>query len=102
MSCAASVVWSHPVLSYCYTEHGHRCGVTLWGHITTVAMFRSGQLGRCRTIAACPQVLQVMMAQVSGVSEPYGHALETREPSRIGRPAKPFYILEVCDPQRSM
>jgi hypothetical protein len=37
----------------------------------------------------------------SGVSETCGHALETREFSHIGRPAKPFFILEVCGPQRS-
>jgi hypothetical protein len=41
-----------------------------------------------------------MMAQVSDVSKTCEHALETHEPSRIGRPAKPFSILEVCDPQR--
>jgi hypothetical protein len=27
------------------------------------------------------------------------HVLETRESSRIGRLAKPFFILEVCGPQ---
>jgi hypothetical protein len=62
----------------------------------------SGQLGRRRTVAACLHVLQVMMAQVSGVSEHMRVRLETRKPSRIGRSAKPFFILEVCDPQRSV
>jgi hypothetical protein len=42
-----------------------------------------------------------MMAQVLGVSVTCVHALETRESSRIGRPSKPFFILEVCGPQRA-
>jgi hypothetical protein len=40
------------------------------------------------------------MAQVSGVSITCGHASETRGASRIGRPGKHFFILEVCGPQR--
>jgi hypothetical protein len=44
MSCTASAVWSRPVSSPCYIEHGQRYGVVLTGRITTVAMFRSGQL----------------------------------------------------------
>jgi hypothetical protein len=56
MSYATSVSWSHPVLSYCYTEHGQRHGVTLPGCITTVAISRSG-----------PHILQVMMAHVLDV-----------------------------------
>jgi hypothetical protein len=36
---------------------------------------------------------------VSGVSVTCGHTLETRESSRIGRPAKPFLILKVFGPQ---
>jgi hypothetical protein len=39
------------------------------------------------------------VAQVSGVSITCGHALETHESSRLGRPSKPFFILEVCGPQ---
>jgi hypothetical protein len=42
-----------------------------------------------------------MMAQMSGISVTCGHALETHESSRIGRPSKPFIIIEVCGPQRA-
>jgi hypothetical protein len=101
MSFVASAAWSRLVLSYCCIEHGQRHGVALSGHTTTVAMSRSSQLGRHRTVATCLHILQVMMAQVSGVSKTCGSALEIHEPSRIGRPAKPLFILEVCDPQRS-
>jgi hypothetical protein len=45
MSCTTSVVWSHSVLSLCCTEHGQRRGAVLLGHINTIVMFRSGQLG---------------------------------------------------------
>jgi hypothetical protein len=41
ISCAASTAWSHPILSYCYTEHNQQRGVVLSGRITTVAMSRS-------------------------------------------------------------
>jgi hypothetical protein len=41
------------------------------------------------------------MAQVSDVSVPCEHALETHESSGIGRPTKPFFILEVYGPQRA-
>jgi hypothetical protein len=57
MSCAASTAWSRPVLLYRCTEHGQRCGVALLGRITTVAMSRSGHLGRCCIIAASPHIL---------------------------------------------
>jgi hypothetical protein len=101
ISCATSAVWSHPILSHYCTKHGQRRGVAMSGHITTVAISESGQLCRWCTIAACPHVLQTMMAQVSGISVTCGHTLETRESSRIGRPAKPFLILKVCGPQRA-
>jgi hypothetical protein len=44
MSCTTSAAWSCPVSLPCCTEHGQRCGVVLVGHITTVAMSKSGQL----------------------------------------------------------
>jgi hypothetical protein len=50
MSCTASAAWSRPVLSFCYTEHGPSRGVVLSGHITAVAMSRSGQLDRRCTV----------------------------------------------------
>jgi hypothetical protein len=65
MSCTASAVWSRPISSPCYTEHGQRCGAVLSGRITTVAMSRSGQLSR---------------------------RLETREPSYAPRAVNPFFI----------
>jgi hypothetical protein len=54
MSCTTSVAWSHSVSSPCYTEHGQRCGAVLSGCITTIAMFRSGQMGmRCTVESNC-------------------------------------------------
>jgi hypothetical protein len=50
MSCTMSAVWSRPVLSLCCIEHGPYRGVVLSDHITSVAMSRSGQLGRRCTI----------------------------------------------------
>jgi hypothetical protein len=38
------------------------------------------------------------MVQVLGALETHEHALETYEPSHIGRPAMPFFIHEACDP----
>jgi hypothetical protein len=102
ISCVMSAVWSRSILSHCYIEHGQRRGVALLGRITTVAIYKSGQLGRWCTVAACPHILRPMMTQVSDVSVICGHALETHEPSRIGRPAKHFFIIDVCGPQRAM
>jgi hypothetical protein len=45
-----SAVWSHPVLSICYTEHSSYHGAVLSDHIISVTMFRSGQLSRCCTV----------------------------------------------------
>jgi hypothetical protein len=42
------------------------------------------------------------MTQVSGVSITCEHTLKTCELSRIGRSAKPFFILEVCNQQRAV
>jgi hypothetical protein len=38
------------------------------------------------------------MALMSGVLETCAHALETYEPSCMGRLAKPFFILKACSP----
>jgi hypothetical protein len=46
MSFLVSPAWSHPVLSLYYTEHGMSCDAVLLGYITTIAIFRSGQLGQ--------------------------------------------------------
>jgi hypothetical protein len=50
MSCTTSAAWSHPVLSFCCTEHDLYRGAVLSGRITSVAMPRSDQLGRRYTI----------------------------------------------------
>jgi hypothetical protein len=50
MSCPVSTVWNRSVLSLYCTEHGPSHDVVLSGHITTVAMSKSGQLGRCCTV----------------------------------------------------
>jgi hypothetical protein len=50
ISCTASAAWSRPVLSLCYTEPDPSRGAVLSGRITTVAMSRSGQLGRRCTV----------------------------------------------------
>jgi hypothetical protein len=54
----------------------------------------------CINGVACPHVLQAIIAQVSGILETCGYALETREPSRIGMPTKLFFILKACGPLR--
>jgi hypothetical protein len=100
MSYAASAVWSHPILLHCCTKYGQRCGVALSGCITTVTISKSGQLGRRYIVAACLHVLRAMMAQVSDILVTCEHALETCEPTCIGRSAKPFFTLEVCGPHR--
>jgi hypothetical protein len=50
MSYTTSAAWSRPVLSLCCTKHGPSRGAVLSGHITVVAMSRSGQLDRRCTI----------------------------------------------------
>jgi hypothetical protein len=62
MSCTASAVWSRHVLSLCCTEHVPSRGAVLSGDITTVVMFRSGQLGRCCTIEPHCSGLHVLQA----------------------------------------
>jgi hypothetical protein len=50
MSCPVSTAWSRPVLLLCCTKHSSSRDAVLSGHITTVAMYRSGQLGRRCTV----------------------------------------------------
>jgi hypothetical protein len=45
VSGTTSAAWSHPVLLLYYTKHGSYRGAVPSGHITSVAMFRSGQMG---------------------------------------------------------
>jgi hypothetical protein len=62
MSSMASAAWSHHVLSLCCIEHGPYRGAVLSGHITFVAMSRSGQLGRRCTIEPHCSGLYVLQA----------------------------------------
>jgi hypothetical protein len=50
ISCTVSAVWSHPILSLCCSEHGPSRDAILLSHTTTIAMSRSGQLGRRCTV----------------------------------------------------
>jgi hypothetical protein len=69
MSCTTSVAWSHLVSSPCYTEHGQRRGAVLSGHIITVAMSMSGQLGRRCTIEPNCSGMSARLASASVMRE---------------------------------
>jgi hypothetical protein len=89
MSCTASVAWSRPVSSLCYTEHDQCCGAVLLGRITTIAMYRSGQLSlRCTVEPKCSG----LSACLAGASVTRDRALDTCEPSCVPRAARPFFI----------
>jgi hypothetical protein len=60
ISYTASAAWSHSVLLLCYTKHDPSYGVVLLSHITTVAISKSGQLGRRCTIEPHYNVLHVL------------------------------------------
>jgi hypothetical protein len=80
MSCTMSAAWSHLVLSLCCTEPGPSRGAVLSGHITTVAMSRSGQLGlRCTVEPNCSS----LSACLAGASVTRNRALDTCEPSCV-------------------
>jgi hypothetical protein len=80
MSCMTSAAWSRHVSSPCCIEHGQRRGAVLSGHITTVAMSKSGQLGRRYTIKSnCSG----MSSHLTGASITCERALETCEPSCV-------------------
>jgi hypothetical protein len=87
ISYPVSAAWSRPVLSLCYTESGPSHGAILSGRITTIAMFRSDQLGR-RCIVGCT----VAAYTSTDASVTHERALEIREPSYMPRAAKPFFI----------
>jgi hypothetical protein len=99
MSCTVSAAWSCPVSSPCYTEHGQCCGAILSGHITTVAMSRSDQLGlRCTIKPNCSG----MSARLAGASVTRDRALDTCEPSCMHGAARPFFIPMVHNPLGAM
>jgi hypothetical protein len=95
MSCMASATWNHLISSSCYTEYGQRCGAILTGHITTVAMSSSGQLGlRCTVEPNCSD----MSAWLTDASVTHDHALDTCESSRVPGAARPLFIPVVHSP----
>jgi hypothetical protein len=95
MSCTTSAAWSHHVLSLCCTEPGPSRGVVLSGHITIVAMCRSGQLGLSCTIEPSCSGLH---ARLACASVTHDRALDTCEPSCVPGAARPFFILMVHNP----
>jgi hypothetical protein len=95
MSCTVSAAWSRSVSSSCYTEHSQRCDAILTGRITTVVMYRSGQLGlRCTVQSNCSD----MPACLTGASVTPGRALDTCDPSCVPEAARPFFIHMVHSP----
>jgi hypothetical protein len=89
MSCTTSAAGSCHVSSPCYTEHGRHCGAVLSGHITNVAIYRSGQLGmRCTVEPNCSG----MSARLAGASVICDRALDTCEPSYVPGAARTFFI----------
>jgi hypothetical protein len=95
MSCTASAALSRPASSPCYTDHGQRCGVVLLGCITTVAMFRSGQLGLPCTVEPNYSDLSARLADASVTRD---RALDTCESSCVPGAARPFFIPAVHSP----
>jgi hypothetical protein len=89
ISCTASAAWSCPVSSSCYTEYGQRCGVILSGRITTIAMFRSGQLSLHCSVESNRSGLS---AHLAGASVTRDRGLDTYEPSCVLGATRPFFI----------
>jgi hypothetical protein len=95
MSCTASIAWSRHVSSLYYTEYDHHCGAVLSGHISIVAMFRSGQLGLCCTVEPNYSGMSACLACASVTR---GRALDTGESSYVPGAARPFFIPVVHNP----
>jgi hypothetical protein len=95
MSYTTSAAWSRPVFSPCYTKLGQHCGVVLSGRITTVAMFRSGQLGMCCSVETNCSGLS---ARLIGASVTCDRALDTCGSSCVSGAARPFFIPMVHSP----
>jgi hypothetical protein len=95
ISCTTSAVWNRPVSSPYYTEHGQRRGAVLSDHITTIAMYMSGQLDqRCTVEPNCSG----MSARFADASVTHERALETCEASCVLRAAKTFFVPVVHSP----
>jgi hypothetical protein len=99
MSCMTSAVWSRPVSSPCYTKHGQRRGVVLLDRITTVGMFRTGQLSRHCTVELNCSGMSTCLADASVTHE---RALEIWESSYVPSTAKPFFIRVAHSPLGAM
>jgi hypothetical protein len=95
ISCMASAVWSRPIFSSCYTEHGQCCGAVLSGRITIVAMSRSGQLDLRCTVE--PNYSDISL-RLAGVSITRDRALDTCEPSCVPGAARHLFIHVVHSP----
>jgi hypothetical protein len=87
--CTTSAAWSRLVLSLCCTEPGSSRDAVLLGHITTVAMYRSGQLGLCCIVEPNCSGLS---ARHAGASVIRNRALDTCELSCVSGPARHFFI----------
>jgi hypothetical protein len=87
--CAWSAAWCHPIGSLSLVVMSREWSTGPAQHCSRMFACHASING-----VACTHVLHAMMAQVSGISETCWHTLETREPNRIGRPAKPFFILK--------
>jgi hypothetical protein len=99
MSCTALAAWSHLVLSLCYTEPAPARRAILSGCITTVAMYRSGQLGLCCTVEPnCSG----MSARHAGALVIRDRALHTCKLSCVPGAARPFFIPVVHNPLGAM
>jgi hypothetical protein len=94
-SYTASSAWSRPISSPCCSEHGQRRGALLSGRITTVAIFRSSQLGRYCTIESNCSSMSARLASASVTRE---RTLETCEPSCVPGATGPFFIPVVHSP----
>jgi hypothetical protein len=89
ISCTTSAAWSRHVSSAYYTEHGQRRGAVLSDHITTIAMYMSGQLDqRCTIEPNCSG----MSAHLAGASVTHERALEICEASCVLMTAKTFFV----------
>jgi hypothetical protein len=95
MSYMVSATWSHPISSPSYTEHVQRCGAVLSSCITTVVMFRSGQL---RLRCTVEPNYSGMSACLTGASVTHVHTLDTCEPRCMPGAVGPFFITVVHNP----
>jgi hypothetical protein len=99
MSYTVSAAWSRHVSSPYCTEHGQRLSAVLSNRITTITMFRSGQLGRYCTIE--PNY-SGMSACFAGASVIHQRALKICEPSCVPGVVRHFFIPVIHSPLRAV